>query len=286
MRAIDVHAHPSTERMMGGCLGKYNEAMSKHYKFEVKYETEEEMAQVFIKADVKGILVGWDAESNTGAEALGNDYLADLERGFPNAFVGAFCGVDPWKGEMAVKEIRRCIKELGMMGVKFQQIAQGFFPNDRRFYPIYEECASLGVPIQFHSGFTGMGAGLPGGAGLKLKYTRPIPYLDDVAADFPNLTIIACHAAWPWQDEMIAVLRHKKNVYNELSGWSPKYFSQALKEEIVGPNQDRFLFGTDYPGLSHDQWLGAFEKYVTNDPKIKEKVFLINAAKLFNIKLD
>lgn len=285
MRAIDVHSHLSTKPMMGDSLSKFNEAMEKHYKFKLAFKTEEEMAQDFIKADVKGILVGWDAETNTGLPKLDHDYLAKVVKDYPDAFAGAFCCVDPWKGEMAIQELRRCVKELGMIGVKFQQIAQGFFPNDRRCYPIYEECVSLGVPVQFHTGFTGIGAGLPGGMGLKLKYTQPIPYIDDVAADFPNLTIICCHASWPWQEEMIAVLQHKQNVYNELSGWSPKYFSDSLKAEIVGRNQDKFMFGTDYPSITHDQWLGAFEKYVTSDEKIMEKVLLSNAKRILKLNV-
>jgi predicted TIM-barrel fold metal-dependent hydrolase len=285
MRAIDVHAHLGTKEMMGDCLGKYNKAMEEHYKFKLTFKTEEEMAQDFIKADVKGILVSWDAETNTGLPKLDHDYVAGIVKKYPEAFIGAYACVDPWKGEMAVQEVIRCVKDLGMMGVKFQQVCQGFFPNDRRFYPIYEECASLGVPVQFHTGFTGIGAGLPGGMGLKLKYTQPIPYIDDVAADFPNLTIIACHPSWPWQEEMLAVLEHKGNVYNELSGWSPKYFSPSLKERIVGKLQDKFMFGSDYPSISHDQWLGAFEKFVSNDSKIMDKVYRDNAIRVLKLKV-
>ncbi len=192
MKAIDVHAHLNTKEMMEGSLGRYNEAMQKYYKFDLKTKTSEEMADDFIKADVKGILMGWDAETGSGLPKFSNDSLAETVKGFPSAFIGGFAGVDPWKGEMAIKEAERAVKELGLMGLKFQPAVQAFYPNDRRFYPLWEKCAELKVPVQFHTGTTGIGAGLPGGMGIKLKYCQPV-FLDDIAADYPELTIIACH---------------------------------------------------------------------------------------------
>ena len=281
MKAIDVHAHLSTREMMGDSLGKYNEAMQKYYRFEMKHKTPADMAQDFIKADVKAFLMGWDAETASGLPKLKNDMLADIVKKFPDAFLGGFAGVDPWKGEMAVAEIERASKELGLIGVKFQAAVQGFFPNDQRFYPLWETCQALGLPVQFHTGTTGIGAGLPGGMGIKLKYCHPM-HLDDVAADFPNLTIIACHPSWPWQEEMIAVLTHKANIYNELSGWSPKYFSESLKREIGGRLQDKFMFGSDYPALTHERLFADWEKSGFK-PEVLDKVYLKNAQRILKL---
>ena len=281
MKAIDVHAHLTTKEMMGDSLGKYNEAMKKYYKFEMKFKSPEEMAQDFIKADVKAFLMGWDAETASGLPKFKNDTLADIVKKFPDAFLGGFAGVDPWKGEMAVAEIERASKKLGLIGVKFQAAVQGFFPNDQRFYPLWETCQALGLPVQFHTGTTGIGAGLPGGMGIKLKYCHPM-YLDDVAADFPNLTIIACHPSWPWQEEMIAVLNHKANIYNELSGWSPKYFSESLKREIGGRLQDKFMFGSDYPALTHERLFADWEKSGFK-PEVLDKVYLKNAQRILKL---
>ena len=281
MKAIDVHAHLTTKEMMGDSLGKYNEAMQKYYKFEMKFKSPEEMAQDFIKADVKAFLMGWDAETASGLPKFKNDMLADIVKKFPDAFLGGFAGVDPWKGEMAVAEIERASKKLGLIGVKFQAAVQGFFPNDQRFYPLWETCQALGLPVQFHTGTTGIGAGLPGGMGIKLKYCHPM-YLDDVAADFPNLTIIACHPSWPWQEEMIAVLTHKANIYNELSGWSPKYFSESLKREIGGRLQDKFMFGSDYPALTHERLFADWEKSGFK-PEVLDKVYLKNAQRILKL---
>jgi predicted TIM-barrel fold metal-dependent hydrolase len=172
-------------------------------------KTDEQMAQDFVDARVKGILVGWDAETNTGEPGMKNDYVASMIERFPEAFIGSFGSVDPWRGEWAVKEAERCVKDLGMLGIKFQGAAMGFYPNDQRFYPLWEKCQEMGCAVQFHTGTTGLGAGQPGGMGIKLKWTRPIPYLDDVAADFPELNIIALHPSYPWQDETIAMVIHK-----------------------------------------------------------------------------
>ena len=281
MKAIDVHAHLSTREMMGDSLGKYNEAMQKYYRFEMKHKTPADMAQDFIKADVKAFLMGWDAETASGLPKFKNDMLADIVKKFPDAFLGGFAGVDPWKGEMAVAEIERASKKLGLIGVKFQAAVQGFFPNDQRFYPLWETCQALGLPVQFHTGTTGIGAGLPGGMGIKLKYCHPM-HLDDVAADFPNLTIIACHPSWPWQEEMIAVLNHKANIYNELSGWSPKYFSESLKREIGGRLQDKFMFGSDYPALTHERLFADWEKSGFK-PEVLDKVYLKNAQRILKL---
>ena len=137
------------------------------------------------------------------------------------------------------------------------------------------------MPVQFHTGTTGLGAGTPGGMGLKLKYARPI-HLDDVAADFPDLTIIACHPSWPWQSEMIAVLLHKSNVYMETSGWSPRYFTPELKKEISGRLQDKVMFGSDYPVLTHERLFRDWdsEKYSAG---VLDKVFLSNARRILRI---
>jgi len=283
MRAIDVHSHMSTEaysyeKRFGKKVAK---AIKDYYGVKEVFKTEEEMAQEFIDLDVKAFLIAWDSETVTGFPPISNDYVTKVVNDFPDAFLGAWAMIDPWKGKAAVRELDRCVKELGMIGLKFQATAQAFFPNDRRFYPLYEKCQELKVPVSFHTGMTGLGAGLPGGGGYKLKYTRPI-YLDDVAADFPELTIIAIHPSWPWQDEMVAILLHKGNVYNDLSGWAPKYFSESLKKEINGRLQDKFLFGSDYPEISVKRWLDEFESQGYK-PDVIEKVLYKNAKRVFNL---
>ena len=100
---------------------------------------------------------------------------------------------------------------------------------------------------------------MPGGGGIKLDYTRPI-YLDSLSADVPELVIIGAHPSWPWEQEMIAILQHKPNVYNDLSGWSPKYIPPALLLEAAGRLNHKFLFGSDYPFITPDRWIRDFER--------------------------
>jgi predicted TIM-barrel fold metal-dependent hydrolase len=133
-----------------------------------------------------------------------------------------------------------------------------------------------------HTGTTGIGAGAPGGRGLKLSYGRPVPAVDDVAADFPRLTIIAAHFAWPWHLELLAVARHKGNVYIDLSGWAPRYFPAEVIQYCNSVIPDKFLFGSDFPLLSPDRWLDEFGKLDLKD-EVREKVLYRNACRILDL---
>ena len=105
---------------------------------------------------------------------------------------------------------------------------QGFFPNDRMAYPLYEAISETGLSP--HSSIPGKpvsASGMRGGNDMRLKYSNPM-YLDDVAVDFPDMPIIMAHPSFPWQEEALSVANHKPNVYIDLSGWSPKYFPKIL----------------------------------------------------------
>lgn len=162
-------------------------------------------------------------------------------------------------GAAAIKEAERCASELGLSGLKFHPSTQRFFPNDQRFYPLWETASRLGLPVIFHSGMTGVGANAPGGGGIKFEYCRPIPYIDDIAADFPGLTIIMAHPAWPWIEEQLAVLVHKANVFMDLSGWSPTYFDPNLVHYCNTRIKTKAMFGSDYAMISPERWLRDFE---------------------------
>lgn len=284
MKAIDVHSHLSTEEGAIQSSEEVRKAMEAYYRFKTTYKTEDEMAQDFKDAGVKGLLISWDAEHNMGTKPVSNDYVVNLCNKHPDVFIGSWCCVDPWRGQGAVNEIERAVKKLGMMGVKFQGIAQAFFPDDPMMYPLYEAIVALDVPVMFHTGTSGIGAGSPGGGGFKLKYTRPIPHLDDIAADFPKMKIIMAHYAWPWQDEQIAVLLHKPNVYCELSGWSPKYFSDSFRKEVGGRLQDKFMFGTDYPVLSPARLISDYHQMGFAN-EVVEKILYKNAIRILNLKV-
>ena len=116
-----------------------------------------------------------------------------------------------------------------------------------------------------------------------MKYTAPIPYLDDIAADFPDLTLISAHPGWPWQEEQLAMARHKGNVYIDLSGWAPKYFPPQLVQYANTLLKDKVLFGTDNPVIQPDRWLAEFEKLPIK-PEVRPLIMKENAARLLRLK--
>ncbi|MGI8793224.1 MAG: amidohydrolase family protein [Acidimicrobiales bacterium] len=280
MRAIDFHVHLATHEWMEGSLGELREATERHFKTHVPIRTVAEMAEEFRADDVLAVLLAWDAESAMGLPPVTNDFVAQAVADYPDAFIG-FASVDPWKGKAAVNELRRAVTDLGMKGLKLHPSCQGFAPNDHKFYPLYEAAAELEVPIIFHTGTSGLGAGVRGGGGIKLGYSRPI-LLDDVAADFPDLNIVGAHPSWPWQDEMLAVAQHKTNVWIDLSGWSPRLWSPALVQNVMGGLQDRALYGSDYPFIAFQKWLKAFKGHEPS-PEIEQKILVGNAQRLLGL---
>jgi uncharacterized protein len=280
VRAIDVHVHPSTPEYVDDALGAFGPACEAYFRTELPHHDVDEMAAVFVGADVLGVLFAWDAETSSGLPPVTNDFVAGCVRAHPEAFVG-FASVDPLKGDAAVVELERAVRDLGLRGLKLHPTAQGFRPDDRSVYPIFETAAALGIPVTVHTGTTGLGAGMPGGGKLKLELSRPI-HVDAVAADFPDLQLVMAHPAWPWQDEQLAVALHKPNTWIDLSGWSPRRFAPDLVRNITGQLQDRVLFGTDYPFLSHEQWFGAWDTLEVPE-RVTEKVLLRNAQRLLGL---
>jgi predicted TIM-barrel fold metal-dependent hydrolase len=256
MRAVDFHVHVPMTEWLDGSLGRYRAPAERYFRQKVETRTAEAFAQEFVDRDLVGVVLAWDAETATRQPALKNDFVADLVRRFPRAFVG-FASVDPHKGEAAVRELERAVTELGLKGAKFHPSLQAFDPSDPRFFPLWEKCAALGLPCIFHTGTSGIGAGTPGGQGVRIDYARPI-LLDPVAAAFPEMTIVAAHFGWPWHLELIAMALHKTNVYLELSGWAPRYLPPEVVREIGGRLQRQTLFGSDYPFISPDRWLQEF----------------------------
>ena len=147
------------------------------------------------------------------------------------------------------------------------------------FYPFYEVIAEVGLPALFHTGHSGIGSGLPGGGGIRLKYSNPM-YVDDLAVDFPELTIVLAHPSFPWQDEALSVALHKQQVYIDLSGWSPRYFPQQLVRYAM--LRDRVLFGSDYPLITPDRWLADFAEADFKD-EVRPLILKENAARMLGL---
>ncbi len=277
-RAIDFHVHLPIAEFMDVAIGKYRAGAEAFFRREVKLRDIEEIADYYAEQDMVGVLLAWDAETATGQKPLRNDTVAEIVRRYPDRFIG-FASVDPHKGDRAIAEAQRAVRELGLSGMKFHPGIQAFYPNDPQFAPLFAAVAELGVPALFHTGTSGLGANMPGGGGVKLDYTRPI-YLDSLAADYPNLTIIGAHPSWPWEQEMIAILQHKPNVYNDLSGWSPRYIPETLLREAAGRLNHKFLFGSDYPFIPPDRWMADFLRLDGWSDEARRNVLWQNGAGL------
>ena len=163
-----------------------------------------------------------DQETRTGLK-ISNAETAGWVKKYPQTFIG-FGSVDPWKGDVG----RRGGAAMRRHGAARHEIPAGdpgVRPTNQPVLSDLRGLRSLEPAGHIsHGGTTAIGAGTPGGGGLLLEYCRPIPYIDEIAARYPELRIIMAHPAWPWHDEQLAVMRHKGNVYMDLSGWAPKYF--------------------------------------------------------------
>lgn len=257
--AIDVHTHAEISQTGHPSLPADLMAASGSYFGTAEGDrapSMDEIATYYRSRQMAAVIFTVDSESFTGHPPIPNEDVAEAAARHPDALI-PFASVDPARGAVAVRQARRLVTEYGMRGFKFHPSIQAFHPNDPAAYPLYEAIQELGVPALFHSGQTGIGAGLPGGGGIRLKYSNPLA-LDDVAADFADLTIIIAHPSFPWQEEALAIATHKPNVFIDLSGWSPKYFPPLLVQYAGTLLKHKMLFGSDFPLISPDRWLADF----------------------------
>lgn len=281
LRAIDVHTHAevSCRQPPDEAWKPFEEASARYFKAG-KRPTISETIAYYRERKIGLVMFTVDSEFELGVRRIPNEEVADAARQNSDMMI-AFASIDPHKGKMGVREARRLIAEGGIRGFKFHPTVQGFFPNDRLAYPLYELIAEHGLPALFHSGHSGMGTGMPGGGGLRLKYSNPI-HLDDVAADFPDMPIIIAHPSWPWQDEALSVCLHKPNVYIDLSGWSPKYFPPQLVQYANTQLKTKMLFGSDYPLITPDRWIADF-KDAGFRPEVHELILKENAMRVLRL---
>jgi predicted TIM-barrel fold metal-dependent hydrolase len=276
MRVFDCHSHWSTKR---GYLFRTEEELASQERIwgtKASYQTEQEMTDAFRRNNVRVMMdlatTVLSPMTMDEIRAL-HDYTFEVQRAHSDVIFGHWLSFDPRLGRQALQEFERAVAaSAGLIGFGIiGQVKDGFPASDPIWDPFYKLSIDAGVPVLIHTGLTGIGQGVAGGRGILLDDGHP-RHVDKVAARFPELKILAARPAYPWQDEMIAVMLHKANVHYELHGWSPKAFSPALK--------DRIMFGCDYPVLKHDfmieRWRGlGFSEQVL------EKVFWRNAERYF-----
>jgi predicted TIM-barrel fold metal-dependent hydrolase len=262
-----------------GCLSLDPELMDASAAYfkgsENRTPTVADLAGRYRQAGMAAVVFTVDATTSTGHPALSSEDIAAQAAEHADVLI-PFGSVDPRQGSAAVDRARRLVTEHGVRGFKFHPSLQAFAPDDAEFYPLWEAVEELGVPALFHTGQNGIGAGLPGGRGIKLRYSNPL-LLDDVAADFPGLTVVLAHPSVPWQAEAISMATHKANVFIDLSGWRPKYFPAELVRAAGGMLRSKVLFGTDYPLITPERWLEDFAELGIN-PELLEGILKRNAA--------
>ncbi|HEV7168308.1 MAG TPA: amidohydrolase family protein [Micrococcaceae bacterium] len=280
--AVDMHVHVEIDDDGHASLPQaLTEASQKYFKSEDRSPDIDAIAEVYRGLNMAAVVFTVDAHTALGHDPNSIEQLiAGAARN--NDVLIPFGSVDPRSGAAALERARYLSGELGARGFKFHPSLQGFDPSNEAFYPLWETLQDIGLPAIFHTGQNGMGAGLPGGYGIKLAYSNPL-LLDAVAADFPGLQIIMAHPSVPWQDEANSIATHKANVHIDLSGWSPKYFPESLVKASNSFLQDKVLFGTDFPLITPQKWLGAFADLPLKD-QVRPKILKANAVRLLGLE--
>ena len=274
--ALDVHVHiehggekTSAERAAKEYFGKSSAAHDRNTLIE--YYRSRRIGCVIFPVD----------EPLTGRPIVSNQSVAEFAEQNSDIAI-AFASINPHRGPEGVAEARRLVASGRVHGLKLHPPLQQFFPNDSVAYPLYEVFAEARLPVIFHTGHSGIGSGMPGGGGVRLKYGNPMP-IDDVAVDFPTMPIIMAHPSFPWQDEAISICLHKPEVYIDLSGWSPKYFSPTLVQYANTLLKHKVLFGSDYPMLTPERWLADFEKIAIRDD-VRPLILKENALRVLGLR--
>ncbi|HEX9208747.1 MAG TPA: amidohydrolase family protein, partial [Steroidobacteraceae bacterium] len=206
-------------------------------------------------------------------DLISNDEVASFVRQAPERLVG-IGSVDISRPRHAVRELRRCVRELGFRGVRVLPWLWELPPTHPRFYPIYSECCELGVPFCTQVGHTG--------PLLPSEYGRPIPYIDQVAIDFPDLVIVGGHIGYPWTEEMIAVATKHTNVYIDTSAYTVRRYPTALVDYLRGHGRRKVLFGTNWPMIAPAKALEGFADLKLG-AEVEELFLGGNARRLFGL---
>lgn len=259
IRALDVHVHIEADAHGHFALDEeLRDASAAYFRADAdRTPTIDRIASYYRERQMAAVVFTVDAGIALGQPALSSEEIAQACREYADVLL-PFGSVDPNLGPEALERAHSLIEEHGVRGFKFHPSLQGFDPSDHLHWPLYDLLAQHGMIALFHTGQTGIGAGLPGGRSIRLRLSEPM-LIDDVAAAFPALRIILAHPSVPWVDQSIAMATHKANVFMDLSGWSPKYFPPQLVRQAGTILKDKVLFGSDYPLLTPDRWLADFE---------------------------
>jgi predicted TIM-barrel fold metal-dependent hydrolase len=280
LTAIDVHVHVSIDSTgRTASPPALTQALAKYFKSSESPRTVDQTAEYYRERRMAAVVFTVDATTNLDHAPNSVDEIVEGAQRNADVLI-PFGSVDPLQGERAVDEARRQAA-LGVRGFKFHPSVQAFDPSDPAYIPLFAAIEELGLPIIVHTGQTGAGASLPGGWGFRLSLSNPM-LLDDVAARHPELQVVMAHPSVPWQDEALSIATHKGNAWIDLSGWSAKYFSEALVRAARSYLNRKMLFGSDLPALTPDRWITDFTTLGFDDEKT-QAILKHNAARLLGL---
>lgn len=280
MTVYDLHSHWGTESFYP-LRGRAQQAKQVDiWKTECRFWTKEEMADYIRQSGVKTMLdIGFTRSLPLDEVRRMHDEVIDFQRSNADIVLGNWLQLGPKTGRDGLDELERCRKtDAGIFGLAVSAVGNNLPINDPSFLPFYDYCVQSRMPVLFFVGYTGVGAGMAGGNGIILELSHP-RYVDDIAARFPKLEIVAGRSAWPWHAEMTAVLLHKANVWAEFHGASPKLLPDDVKREIRGRLKHKVMFGADYPLLRYEKLIGHWREEGYSE-EVLERVFSKNAEAL------
>jgi predicted TIM-barrel fold metal-dependent hydrolase len=217
-----------------------------------------------------GLICAWYGPAGP---LISNDEVAGFVAAAPTRLSGV-ASVDLRNPMAAIGELRRAVHDLGFRALRVLPWLWGLPPNHRLYYPLYAECVQLGIPFMTQVGHTGpLRTSEPG---------RPIPYLDDVALDFPDLVIISGHIGYPWTAEMVALATKYPNVYIDTSAYVAHRYPAELVDYLRGHGRRKVMFGTNYPMVTAGQALRELDTLALDD-EARELFLDGNARRVFNL---
>lgn len=206
-------------------------------------------------------------------QLISNEEVAKAVSAYPERFVG-IGSANLYRPMDAVRTIRQCVSDYGFKGIRMVQWFWNLPPTDRRYYPIFVACIENNIPICLQVGHTGpLCPSEPG---------RPIPYIDEIAIDFPELKIVCGHIGYPWTSEMIAVATKHENVYIDTSAYTASKFPQELVDFMKSNGKRKVLFGTNYPMITPEKCLENLDDLQLDD-EVKKAFLFRNAERVFNL---
>lgn len=232
----------------------------------------DELIQMLDAAKVDQVML--TAWHRPGRWVYSNDDVAEVARAHPDRVIPIAC-VNLEKPMEAVHELDRAVNELGCKALRIIPWLWNRPPNDRLYYPLYVRCIELDIPFCTQVGHTG--PLMPSEPG------RPIPYIDEIALDFPELRIVGGHIGYPWTDEMIGLAWKHANVFIDTSAYLPRYYPPQLVHFMSTYGKDKVMFATNFPMLTFEKCAQQARQLGLSE-EVQARFFAENARRVF--KLD